>query len=443
MDGDKVGSSYPILLLTPSRLMARPLFHQVGRRDENMLDLSSRDVWPSTLQKIGAWAKQPCVREGYLSLFDASCLMSEHGYGGIYQDCSKATKNEINGLWEALLRSVDDRNTLEGYPSEKRFVNGEYQDVYPLIAYRVWINRTGCGDGQYFKNTNTLSEKSVPVVRSIQTESVSVDSEIPFGICDSDMAETVEEQFKGDELPLEVIEQREPTFTIQQAVINMFGLDKDREYFDDSDQQYRFTGVPDACESAMLQSVSRQKELVTFMGYECVNPFDVMDNYTVTFPRGAYYQWWKANPHGIPCPSWFEDLRKDDEARLLDEAEGVEVALFDDVETDEPSKTVAITGRLDEAIRLGRSTERVLELIQTWLKRPDERKGSETEWRKTLFDSIEFNAKKEGWGLHDDGGLSEKQWKAIELIFLPKPTGSGRGSKSWGGRYSFDDLKAK
>lgn len=438
-----MGSSYPILPLTPSRLTARPLFHQFGRRDEKMLDLSSTDVWPSTLQKIGMWAKQPCIKEGYLPLFDAACLMSEHGYGGIYKDCSKYTQNEIEGILEFLQRSIDVNGLLEGYAPTSRFVNGKNQDVYPLIAYRTWMNRTGYGDGQYFKNTNTLSEKSVPVVRSIQTESVSVDSEIPFGICESDMAETVEEQFEDDELLAEVIEQREPTFTIQQAVINMFGLDKARQYFDDFDQQYRFTGVPDACESAMLQSVNRQKELVTFMGYECVNPFDVMDNYKVTFPREAYYQWWKANPHGMPCPKWFEDLRKDDEARLLDEAENVEVASFDDVETDEPSKAVGITGRLDEAIRLGRSTERVLELIQSWLKRPDERKGSETEWRKTLFDSIEFNAKKEGWGLHKKGGLSETQWKAFELIFLPEPTGSGRGSKSWGGKYSFNDLKAK
>ena len=232
-------------------------------------------------------------------------------------------------------------------------------------------------------------------------------------------------------------------FTVQQAVIKMFQLSEENLYWDEIGQEFELFEVPQACELAMLEDVKRQQELVTFMGYEYVNPFNVKGNHQATFPREAFYEWWKANPHGIPCPEWFEDLRKDDETRLLDEAEGVEVASFDDVETDEPSKTVAITGRLDEAIRLGRSTERVLELIQSWLDRPDERKGSETEWRKTLFDSIEFNAKKEGWGLHADGGLSEKQWKAIELIFLPEPTGSGRGSKSWGGKYSFDDLKAK
>lgn len=104
-----------------------------------MLDLSGPDVWPSTIAKVGEWSRQPCVREGFLTLFDAACLMAAEGYGGIFETCSKATQNEILGLNEALERSVDDRRALEGYLPVNRFVNGEYQDVYPLIAFKYWV----------------------------------------------------------------------------------------------------------------------------------------------------------------------------------------------------------------------------------------------------------------------------------------------------------------
>lgn len=83
-------------------------------------------------------------------MFDAACLMAAEGYGGIFETCSKATQNEILGLNEALERSVDDRRALEGYLPVNRFVNGEYQDVYPLIAFKYWAERTGYGDGRYF-----------------------------------------------------------------------------------------------------------------------------------------------------------------------------------------------------------------------------------------------------------------------------------------------------
>lgn len=115
-----------------------------------MLDLSGPDVWPSTIAKVGEWSRQPCVREGFLTLFDAACLMAAEGYGGIFETCSKATQNEILGLNEALERSVDDRRALEGYLPVNRFVNGEYQDVYPLIAFKHWAERTGYGDRRYF-----------------------------------------------------------------------------------------------------------------------------------------------------------------------------------------------------------------------------------------------------------------------------------------------------
>ena len=123
-----------------------------------MLDLSGPDVRPSTRAKAGKWAQQPYVVAGYLSLFDAACMMAGEGYGGIFDDCSQATRDEIFGFLEALNISVEEGGgTLEGYPPVQRYVAdslaggaGRHQDVYPLIAFRNWVERTGCGDGRYF-----------------------------------------------------------------------------------------------------------------------------------------------------------------------------------------------------------------------------------------------------------------------------------------------------
>lgn len=115
-----------------------------------MLDLSGPDVWPSTIAKVGEWSRQPYVREGFLTLFDAACLMAAEGYGGIFETCSKATQNEILGIREALERAVDGVGSLEGYSPVNRLVEGKNQDVYPLIAFKHWAERTGCGDGRYF-----------------------------------------------------------------------------------------------------------------------------------------------------------------------------------------------------------------------------------------------------------------------------------------------------
>lgn len=101
-------------------------------------------------------------------------------------------------------------------------------------------------------------------------------------------------------------------FTVQQAVIKMFQLSEENLYWDSFVQEFTLFEVPQACELAMLEDVKRQQELVTFMGYEYVNPFNVKGNHQATFPREAFYEWWKANPHGIPCPEWFEDLGKAD-----------------------------------------------------------------------------------------------------------------------------------
>lgn len=115
-----------------------------------MLDLSGPDVWPSTRAKAGEWAQRPYVVAGYLPLFDAACMMAGEGYGGIFDDCSRATQNEIRGIHEALKNSIAG-GRLEGYCSQPQCFNGSYLDAYPLIAYRNWAERTGGVDGRYFE----------------------------------------------------------------------------------------------------------------------------------------------------------------------------------------------------------------------------------------------------------------------------------------------------
>lgn len=115
-----------------------------------MLDLSGPDVFPEKRNMAGEWSRRPYVREGFLTLDDAACLMAAEGYGGIYDLCSRYTQNEIDGIAEALKMSLDGAGALEGYSPVNRLVKGKNQDVYPLIAFRKWVERTGCGDGRYF-----------------------------------------------------------------------------------------------------------------------------------------------------------------------------------------------------------------------------------------------------------------------------------------------------
>lgn len=115
-----------------------------------MLDLSGPDVFPKKRNMAGEWSRRPYVREGFLTLDDAACLMAAEGYGGIYDLCSRYTQNEIDGIAEALKMSLDGAGALEGYSPVNRLLKGKNQDVYPLIAFRKWVERTGCGDGRYF-----------------------------------------------------------------------------------------------------------------------------------------------------------------------------------------------------------------------------------------------------------------------------------------------------
>lgn len=117
-----------------------------------MLDLDRPDVWPSTRQKIGQWAKQPVIKNGYLPIFDAACMMAKDGYGGLWKELTEATREEAEGLRESICRSLDAEKKLEGYPPEEQYVNGSRVATYPLVAYRDWCNRTGCGDARYFES---------------------------------------------------------------------------------------------------------------------------------------------------------------------------------------------------------------------------------------------------------------------------------------------------
>lgn len=133
-----------------------------------MLDLDGPYVWPSTRQKIGKWAKQPAIQEGYLPIHDAACLMAEEGYAGIWESLSRNTQAEISGLEESLVQSLDSAGRLEGYSAEERQVNGRKFETYPLAAYRDWVRRTGYGDGRYFEERIKREGKiwSKPVLRS-------------------------------------------------------------------------------------------------------------------------------------------------------------------------------------------------------------------------------------------------------------------------------------
>lgn len=128
-----------------------------------MLDLDGPDVWPSTLTKIGEWQRQSYVREGFLTPFDAACFMASEGYGGIYSTLSKAEQNSVDGFHAALTDTIrKSGGLLEGFPAETHLVNRKEQDVYPLEAYRRWVERTGIGDGRYFERGEDAQESENP-----------------------------------------------------------------------------------------------------------------------------------------------------------------------------------------------------------------------------------------------------------------------------------------
>lgn len=230
-------------------------------------------------------------------------------------------KRLIEDFCALVTGDLTEGDKLEGY-SGKLF-NEIGAEAYPVIAFRTWFRRRRAnndhfvdwneGHGRYFEQN----------ARAFELQQTISSNEV------SDAVDTVETAPDLDNMPSSLKEGIEPPlcddvptnegdnktkdygvrFTVQQAVIQMFQLTNIEL---DPCFGFMLDGVAGACESEMLKDMDRQSESVSFMGYEYVNPFNVMSNNEATFPREAFYEWWKANPHRIPCPEWFEDLRKAD-----------------------------------------------------------------------------------------------------------------------------------
>ena len=363
-----------------------------------MLDVTSFEVPENTRKQITEWANQSHVKEGYLTIWEASCLLA-YDQGASDLLCNNPNEKRLIEDFCALVTGdLTEGDKLEGY-SGKLF-NEIGAEAYPVIAFRTWFRRRRAnndhfvdwneGHGRYFEQN----------ARAFELQQTISSNEV------SDAVDTVETAPDLDNMPSSLKEGIEPPlcddvptnegdnktknygvrFTVQQAVIKMFQLSEENLYWDSFEQEFTLFEVPQACELAMLEDVKRQKELVTFMGYEYVNPFNVKGNHQATFPREAFYEWWKANPHGIPCPEWFEDfLERDNPSPSLS---------LDDEEAPRSVQSGSGVGldRFGGAVQFGRLTLRILELIQEWLEKPDAEKGEESKWRESLFRFIDCTA---------------------------------------------------
>lgn len=135
-------------------------------------------------------------------------------------------------------------------------------------------------------------------------------TDIPFGVYESDMAETVE--------PLKAADgKKESLFTVQGAVVRMLDLNEDELWRDEWQGKtfFRFEGLSGVLEAELMRFVDSGYYCYTFMGEESPNPFNYGDAEDARFSRSAFYRWWKENPNGLPCPKWFDDLRRADESK--------------------------------------------------------------------------------------------------------------------------------
>lgn len=135
-------------------------------------------------------------------------------------------------------------------------------------------------------------------------------TDIPFGVYESDMAETVE--------PLKAADgKKESLFTVQGAVVRMLDLNEDELWRDEWQGKtfFRFEGLSGVLEAELMRFVDSGYYCYTFMGEESPNPFNYGDAEDARFSRSAFYRWWKENPNGLLCPKWFDDLRRADESK--------------------------------------------------------------------------------------------------------------------------------
>ena len=138
-------------------------------------------------------------------------------------------------------------------------------------------------------------------------------TDIPFGVYESDMLKTLEPAE-----PLMAADGgQESLFTVQDAVVRMLDLDEAMLWRDEWDGKtfFRFDGLPSALETELMRFVDSGCYCYTLMGEESPNPFNYGDAVDARFPRSAFYRWWKENPNGLPCPKWFDDLRRSDESK--------------------------------------------------------------------------------------------------------------------------------
>lgn len=105
-------------------------------------------------------------------------------------------------------------------------------------------------------------------------------------------------------------------YSIEDAVIRMLELNREALYKDLG--KCVFEGVAQCVEEALWDSVETGRYRLILAGYEFRNPFNAYGVDDALFPREAYYQWWKNSDYGLPCPAWFDDLRKADEALEAD-----------------------------------------------------------------------------------------------------------------------------
>ena len=97
-------------------------------------------------------------------------------------------------------------------------------------------------------------------------------TDIPFGVYESDMAETVE--------PLKAADgKKESLFTVQGAVVRMLDLNEDELWRDEWQGKtfFRFEGLSGVLEAELMRFVDSGYYCYTFMGEESPNPFNYGD----------------------------------------------------------------------------------------------------------------------------------------------------------------------